>query len=165
MKILRAWRDVRTIARLLKAAEAEARRDGSDRPGPEHLVLAALTLPDGTAARALARLRLAPEDLRAAVVNTHVDALRSIGVDASTEPPGPPGPAPTGPYRLTDPGRQVFQDAVALAKGSGPTALTGAHVVAAGCRLGHGTLALAIRSLGVDRDDLAAAARAETSST
>ncbi|MEZ5102114.1 MAG: Clp protease N-terminal domain-containing protein [Thermoleophilia bacterium] len=41
------------MGRLLEAAEAVARRDGAEQPGPEHLLLAALDLPDGSARRAL----------------------------------------------------------------------------------------------------------------
>lgn len=53
MGLVNAARDMRTIKRLLTEAEAEARSGGDQSPGPEHLLLAATTLPDGTAARAL----------------------------------------------------------------------------------------------------------------
>jgi hypothetical protein len=53
MGLVNAVRDMRTIKWLLTQAEAEARNGGEETPGPEHLVLAATTLPDGTAGNAL----------------------------------------------------------------------------------------------------------------
>jgi ATP-dependent Clp protease ATP-binding subunit ClpA len=158
MRLPRALLDIRTISRLLKGAEAEAQRDGSDLPGPEHLVLSALALPDGAAVRALRRHAIGPDDVRAAVVAAHQEALRSIGVDADPDPDLPAPPAPRGPYRLSDPGRQVFHHAVTLAKRGGPAPLHGGHVLAAACELRHGTFPRALKELGVDRHDLAAAA-------
>jgi ATP-dependent Clp protease ATP-binding subunit ClpA len=159
VRLPRPFRDIRTISRLLKAAESEAQREGAERPGPEHLVLAAFDLPDQTARRALEELGITPGDLRSAVADAHADALRSIGVDAAPDPTLPPAPPPTGPYRLTDPGQQVFQTAVGLAKHES-TALNGAHVLAAACALQYGTFPRAIAALGVDRDNLRSAANA-----
>jgi ATP-dependent Clp protease ATP-binding subunit ClpA len=162
MRLPRPLLDIRTISRLLKGAEAEAQRDGSERPGPEHLVLSALALPDGVAVRALQRHAIGPDDVRAAVVAAHQEALLSVGVDADPDPDLPPAPAPSGPYRLSDPGRQVFHRAVALAKQGRPMPLSGGHVLAAACELRHGTFARALGALGLDRHDLATAALAES---
>ena len=159
MGLVDAVRDVRTIKRLLTGAEAEARTAGEDVPGPEHLLLAAAALPDGTALRALARVGVDPQGLRAAVEEAHAGALAAVGVEAGHSPAaaalqGPAG----GPFRSTPQAQQVFQGAVALAK---PSRLRGAHVVAAAARLERGTVPRALAALGVDRDRLREAAHAE----
>jgi ATP-dependent Clp protease ATP-binding subunit ClpA len=160
MGLLTAVRDVRTIKRLLTEAEAEARRAGEDRPGPEHLVLAATTLPDGTAARTLARVGVTPEALREAVTAAHATALAGVGIGAEHQGTAALRAAATGPLRSTPQAQQVFQEAVALAE-AGRSPLRGAHVLAAACGLERGTAVRAVTALGIDRGDLRAAARAE----
>ena len=49
---------------------------GGTATGPERLLIAAAILPDGTAARALARVGVDAERLPAAVDSAHVAALR-----------------------------------------------------------------------------------------
>jgi ATP-dependent Clp protease ATP-binding subunit ClpA len=160
VKLPRALQDVRTIEALLTGAEAEARRAGDDLPGPEHLLLAAFELPDGTARRAFERLGAGPEDFRAAVETAHRQALQYVGVTVPDDagelltPPAPPG----GVYRLTAPGQEVFQAAVKLSKATRPALLRGGHVVAAVCDQEHGTVARALKALGIERDALATAA-------
>ncbi|RYB96750.1 Clp protease [Nocardioides glacieisoli] len=158
MRIFDAGRDVRTIGRLLTEAEAEARRGGADRPGPEHLVLAAAALPDGTAAAALALVGVDSQQLRDAIGSVHRDALSAVGVDVGDAAPGTSrlqAPA-RGALRSTPQAQQVFQDAVALSKTRRPARLRGADVLVAACRLERGTFARALESLGVDREELAA---------
>jgi len=162
MGLLDAARDVRTIKRLLTRAEAEARRDGEERHGPEHLLLAATELPDGTAARALAQVGVAPRALRDALAGVHDAALAGVGVGGEHLPgtTGLQAPA-TGALRSTPQAQQVFTEAAALAKASTPPLLRGAHVLAAACSLERGTVARALAALGVDREQLRTAARAE----
>ncbi len=152
MGIVTAVRDLRTVRTLLTGAEAEARRSGEPAPGPEHLLLAAAALPDGTAAAALARVGLDPDRLRGAVEAAHADALASVGVVAATGEPALRGPA-TGPMRSTPQAQQVFRAAVAAAKAA-RSPLRGAHVVAAVCDLERGTAARVLETLGVDRTAL-----------
>lgn len=160
MRLPRAIQDIRTIEALLTEAEAEARRAGDDLPGPEHLLLSAFGLPDGTARRAFERLGADPEAFREAVDTAHRQALHAVGVsvpggiERRLPPPAPPG----GVYRLTGPGQDVFQAAVKLAKAAEPSLLRGGHVVVAVCGQEHGTIARALEALGVDRRALAAAA-------
>ena len=161
MGLFGAVRDMGTVKQLLTGAEAEARSTGEQVPGPEHLLLAATELPDGTAAGALARVGTDPQQLRQAIEGAHRDALASVGVAAPTAAePGLRGPA-TGVLRSTPQAQQVFQEAVALSKSTKPTGLRGAHVVVAVARLEHGTAARALTVLGVDRDQLGQAANAE----
>lgn len=163
MGLINAARDMRTIKRLLTGAEAEARSSGEDTPGPEHLLLAAAALPDGTAIRALERVGVDPQQLRRAIEEAHANALATVGIDVENGPDCSPalrGPA-TGVFRSTPQAQQVFQEAVALSKSTKPSLLRGGHVVAATCALERGTASRALGALGVDRDRLRAAACAE----
>jgi ATP-dependent Clp protease ATP-binding subunit ClpA len=163
MGLVNAARDMRTIKRLLTGAEANARDNGEQTPGPEHLLLAATALPDGTAARALERVGVDPQRLRTAIEEAHASALAAVGIEVEHRADGASGlrsPA-AGVFRSTPQAQQVFQDAVALSKSTKPSLLRGAHVVAAVCDLERGTAARALAALGVDRDGLREAARAE----
>ena len=148
MGLINAARDLRTIRRLLTRAEAEARTCGEEAHGPEHLLLAAASLPDRTAVRALARVGVDPEQLR--------DAIET----AQNSAPALRDPA-TGVMRSTPQAQHVFREAVALSKSTKPSRLRGAHVVAATCALQHGTAVRALAALNVDRERLRAAACAE----
>ena len=163
MRLLQAVRDMRTIKQLLTGAEAEARSSGEDVPGPEHLLLSALSLPDGTAARAFGRLGLDGQQLRHAIEQAHLTALAAVGIDGgpAAGDAGALHSAPSGVFRSTPQAQQVFQEAVALATSSTPSQLTGAHVVAAACSLERGTAVRALAALGVDRERVREAALAE----
>ena len=163
MGLVDAVRDMRTIKRLLTGAEAEARRGGEETPGPEHLLLAATSLPDGSASRALQQVGVDPERLRAAIEEAHEDALTAVGIEVEHGSSGTTGlhSPPAGVFRSTPQAQQVFQEAVALSKSTTPSRLAGAHVVAATARLERGTAARALAALGVDRDRLREAACAE----
>ncbi|MDI6098708.1 Clp protease N-terminal domain-containing protein [Actinoplanes sp. NEAU-A12] len=159
MKLPRAIQDMRTIKMLLTAAETQAQRAGDGLPGPEHLLLAALDLPDGTARRAFERAGTDPAEFQAAIDEAHRQAMRDIGVLAAGPSRPLPEAAPAGGlYRLTAPGQEVFQAAVRLAKAGRRSPLRGAHVVAAAGDQERGTVARALKVLGVDRGALTAAA-------
>lgn len=167
MSIGAAVRDMRTMNALIGAAEAEAHRLGDRETGAEHVLLAALELPEGSARRAIARAGADPADLRGAIVRAHAAALAAVGIDpgaaAGTADDGPAA-APARrrrPVQLTANGRIVFRQATELARREPRGRLAGAHVVLAAAALEHGTAARALAALPVDRDALAAAARAE----
>jgi hypothetical protein len=90
MRLPRPLQDIRTIKLLLTTAEAEAHRGGDDLPGPEHLLLSALELPDGTARRAFERIGVDPGGFRAAIEAAHRAALQGIGLAAPDGCPRPP---------------------------------------------------------------------------
>ncbi|MFI6587947.1 Clp protease N-terminal domain-containing protein [Embleya sp. NPDC050493] len=160
MGIRSAIHDMGAMKRLFTAAEEEARALGEESPGPEHLLLAALTLPDDSARTALAGSGAGIEDVRRALAETHAAALRSVGIDADALPAAPPAPAPRGPYRATGSANEVFQRAVAIAKAERPGKLRTAHVLIAVAELEHGTAARVLRNLEIDRPTLIATARA-----
>ncbi|HET8776141.1 MAG TPA: Clp protease N-terminal domain-containing protein [Candidatus Limnocylindria bacterium] len=157
--------DMRTIKQLLTDAERIAREMGEEEPAAEHLLLAAVGLPDGTAARALASLGLDADAIRKALRDEQADALVAAGVARETaEAMAEPTPlgASGAPllYGAGPSAREVFQDAGRLARSS-KQRLAGAHVVAAVARLERGTLPRVLDRLGADRTRLADAARAE----
>jgi hypothetical protein len=157
MNPFRAWQDIRTMNALFSAAERESRAAGDDLPGPEHLVLAALGLPDGTARRAFDAAGLSETAYRAAIDTVHANALSTGGVT----PPTPPAPRPRGAFRLTGPGQQVFHAAVAATKRGRRVPLRGAHILLAACDLAQGPFPRALAELGAVPRDVAEAARAQ----
>jgi ATP-dependent Clp protease ATP-binding subunit ClpA len=157
--------DMRTIKQLLTDAERIAREMGEEEPAAEHLLLSAMGLPDGSAARALGRLDVDADRIRAALRDEQADALVAAGMPeeaaramAESVPLGPAG-APLL-YGAGPSAREVFQEAGRLARSS-KQRLAGAHVVAAVAGLERGTLPRVLDRLGLDRRQLADAARAE----
>lgn len=172
MSLVRALRDLVTIKRLLTTAEAEAHRAGHDQPGPEHLLLAALALPDGTAARVFRRFGLDETTVRTAIADAAAADRAATG--ASHTPAGavPPAaadlPANSRPgtrpklYRSTPEAQAVFRSAVELTKQTKPRSrLLGAHVVAAASDRRNGVITRALQHLAIDPATLRTIAREE----
>lgn len=155
--------DMATVKALLEGAETAARGSGDELPGPEHLVLSAIDLPEGSARRAFLAIGADPELFAGAIESAHREALRAVGV---TPPPASTGrtrtlPRPTGLFRSTVAAQEVFHAAVLMAKRPEWGPLRGAHVLAAACDVEQGTVARAFAVMGVDRRALAAAAAEE----
>ncbi len=160
---------MRTIKKLLTDAELEARAMGVAEPGAEHLLLAAVGLPDGSARRAFERAGADPDALRPAIVDEQARALVAIGFEAerarSLSAPTPLDPPQgRGVYRASVSAQEAFQAASALAAKDGRFRLNGAHVVAAVADMEHGTAARVLALMGIERHALAAAAREELES-
>lgn len=161
-------RDMATVARLLKAAECAAHEDGEAHPGAEHAVIAALDLPgDGTARAAFARVGADADGFADAVRAQHDAALRAVGVNADLDAmDGGLLPVPEarrrGPFHGA-PSLQPLMRETAAAVRRDRTPLTGAHIVRAAARPGHGTVARTLVHMGIDPDHLVAAASAEIS--
>lgn len=154
---------VKTISALLQQAEEIARARGSDKPAAEHLVLAALGLPDGTASRTFARVGSSGEDFRAALEAQEAEDLERIGIDAPDEriqAALPEPTAPTGVYKSEPSAQQLFQAAGDDARRNGGS-IVGAHVLRAAAELEHGSTARVLRRMGIEREALEAAAVAE----
>jgi ATP-dependent Clp protease ATP-binding subunit ClpA len=154
---------MKTIAALLTQAEEIARSGGAERPAAEHLVMAALQLPDGTAARTLERLGSSAADFSAALEAQEAEDLERIGVRADSDRIGselPQPSEPSGVYRSEPSAQQLFQAAGDDARRGGG-AMVGAHVLRAATSLEHGPTARALRRMGIDRTELRAAASAE----
>lgn len=148
----RARADLATMNILLPAAERIAAADGVAEPGAEHLLLAAVDLPDGVAAAALAAVGVDRTRLHRAIRAQHAAALRSVGViadDAVLDARLPPPTTPTGPYRSQGSLQEAFQRASGLAKRA-KVPLTGGHVLLAVLDADQGVTARAFAALGVD---------------
>jgi ATP-dependent Clp protease ATP-binding subunit ClpA len=155
--------DMATLRALLEAAERESAAMGERDPGVEHVVLAALGLPDGTAADALADLGVDAERLREAIEQVHSDALAAVGV---SEPP-PPTPiaesANRGPYRSKGSTRGLLTATADAKKASRSKRFTSAHVLLGASTIEHGTLSQALHLLGIDAVALRSAAQRHSS--
>ena len=161
MSIRNGIGDIRFMNALFTTAEHEAHELGDDVPGAEHLLLAALTLPDDSGRRALTTCAATIDDVRGAIAATHADALRFAGVAPQDADPSGPASArkPQGPFRSSGTAQLVFQRAVALSKLDRPPALRSAHIVLAVAELEHGTSSRVLRRLGIDPATLQRAAR------
>jgi ATP-dependent Clp protease ATP-binding subunit ClpA len=147
--------DIGVIKFLSETAEAYALQDQQREPGAEHLLLAALDLPDGAARRAFEQAGASPDGLKAAIQKQYDDGLGSLGLKADS-PLSTPMTANAGVYRAAASGQDVMQKLAALKKGRTP--LNGAHVVSVIAGLSEGVAARALRILDVDLSRLKAAA-------
>ncbi|HEY5881701.1 MAG TPA: Clp protease N-terminal domain-containing protein [Nakamurella sp.] len=145
----RARADIATMNVLFPSAERIARADGVDRPGAEHLLLAALDLDDGIALAALAENGVDRQQLHDAIRAQHTAALRSVGVevdDAAIDRLIPPPVAPAGVYRSQGSMQDLFQRSAELAKAAGRPLLSG-DVLMAALDADHGTVAPPLSAL------------------
>lgn len=154
MSLRTARSDIRLIAELLTTAEQEAHALGDAEPGAEHLLLAALHGPDASARVALAADAAA---VRAAIASVHADSLAAVGIEAPALSSASHPVA--GVYRSEVSARDVFQRARVLSRGS-RSGLRTAHVLIAAAEREHGTAALVLQRLGVDRAAVITAATA-----
>lgn len=161
MPVGRLINEFQTIKQLLGEAERLANESGETLPGPEHLLLSALALPDGTARRAFKRLGADPDGLQAAIAAQHDDALRAVGIQVDADGPVVPAPEARGVFNSTPSAQAAFRRAVELSKSQKPRRLRGAHVVLAVTEMERGTMVRTLDRMGVNRDELAAAAREE----
>jgi ATP-dependent Clp protease ATP-binding subunit ClpA len=156
--------DVATIRALLEAAERESAAMGEPDPGAEHVVLAALALPDHTAADVLAELGVDAARLRAAVGRVHTEALATLGI---TQPPAPspiPTPINRGVYRSKGSTRDLLTATAEARKDLRAKRFTSAHVLVGASTLEHGTLPEALHHLGIDAATLRTTAQRHASS-
>lgn len=162
MKLRNPIREFKTMQALFTGAAAHARALGDELPGPEHLLLAAMDLQDGSAAQACASVGLDPEALGAAIAREHDAALAAVGIH--TEPSVSTAieqTTPAGVFRSTGQGQEAFQRAITAMRESGARALMGAHVVVAVAEMEHGTAARALDACGINCSHLRDAAIAE----
>lgn len=157
--------DMRTISFLCRTAERYANADGQKEAGAEHIMLAALDLPDGTARKAFVRAGADPDQFRTAIAQQYGDALASVGIDAAAlgKLHGAVAPEP-GLYQAKPSVGKLMQQLAARTKTSAAEPLLGAHVVAAGASAQQGVAMRALRRMGLDAQALVAAAQAETAS-
>lgn len=158
MKVPAPFQGMKSVKTLIASAEDRANALGDSSVGAEHLLLAALDAPDGSARRAFARAGADPDAFSVAVEACHDPALRRLGL----EPVQPEllGAVSRGPQRLSESAAHVLRSATTNSRADRARTL-GAGVVAAVAELEHGTAARALHVLHIDRAALAAAAQAE----
>ena len=164
-KMMQAARDAGTLKLLCEKAEALARAEGRPEPEAEDFVLAALALPDGAAARVLARLGLDDGGFKAALIEQERQALRQVGVGDvvidRTAGQSKPLPAPSGLYDAAPSGKLVVQELARLRKRGVSGPLDGSHVLKVVAEMGHGRAVRALRLMGAEPAAVIAAADAE----
>lgn len=163
-KLRQKRRDMRTLCQLLAAAEQQARRRGQDKPGAEHLLLAALDHPDGHAKQAFASLGVTFEDMDRAIDRQYQSALEQVGLDGrsfSLTAAEEPLQSPVPPIFDAQPSAQdAIQRLYNLGKAS-QQPLTSAHLAKAIAAMENGTAARTLDALEIGRGQIATALDAE----
>ena len=163
--IKRRLKDAATIKQVLLSAEASARAEGVAEPGSEHLVMAALALPDGTADRAFVRVGVRPADFRPAVARQYADALTRVGLGDGGNLltwQEPPARLPRTRLFKSKPSAQWVIRRLVHARPSGSSRpLLGADFVLAALSSDVGTFARTLAVLEVEPNRLAEACRRE----
>ena len=164
-KIKQRLKDMGTLRQLLEKAESCARAEGAAEPGSEHLVMAALTLADGTARGAFRRVGADPAKFAPSVTQQYADALARIGIDVGTHliasPDLPERPQSPGVFR-SKPSAQTLMATLARDRPFGDTKpLLGADIVLAALSNDIGAVARALAVMGITPHRLADACRLE----
>ncbi len=156
-RLFSKFADIGTIKTLCEAAERHALADGQSRPGAEHFVLAALDLPDGSAAGVFVTLGIDAEKFRDALAGETRQALAQAGVSDVHAEATTPLPAQTGLYGAAPSGQAVMQ-ALTQDRNSRDT-LRGVDVLKAVATMSHGKVARTFQLMGITLAELQAAAR------
>lgn len=162
-------KDMKTLNLLITGADEQANQLGQEEPGAEHFVLSALNLPDGSAKRAFAKIGENPDAFPNAFLNAikkqHSDALSSVGVSDESLPKDPEPIEQTKILHNSKPsGNMIVKRLYELKKKDKDRPILGAHVLLVATSLEHGIVPRALRAMGVEIADLAAAARSELKS-
>lgn len=161
----RRFRDAETLQTLLVSAERSANEEGNTEPGAEHLVMAALEMPDGTAGRAFKRVGANPAKFREAIAQQYLEALRTVGLAPSPVASlhsVPPVLSAKGAYKAQASAQVLMQKLTETKPFNTALPLLSADILIAATVGQQHTIAVrALRAMGVDPAALAAAARAE----
>lgn len=151
--------DVRTLTQLFEESERIALRDGQTVPGPEHLVVGAVSLDDGSAGRVLTDLGMEPAALETDIRRAHTAVL---GLDEDDGPVAVPPVARSTPYRITPAGERFLRRIhdVHVTEGG---RLRGAIVLLASADLTAGVWPRVLGAASITAERLRAAARRELS--
>lgn len=146
----------RTLSALCRGAEAEARQDGQPEPGAEHFVLAAFSLPDGSAERVFNALGASEAELRTAIARQYAQPLRALGLQTSIIAEPLAEAHGVGPFQAAPSARALVQALAARSR----KPLTGARVLEVAAEQSEGVFARAMAVMGLDLDRLRKAAEA-----
>lgn len=140
--------DIRTMEKLFTVAEEDAARTGETRPGAEYLVTSSLQLSEGSARRSFERVGADADAFRKAVMGQFEDTPVSTNTTSNR------------PMRYGASGRELFQKVVNLVREE-KSQIYGAYIVLAAAQIEHGKTPNVLKQIGVDRHELASAARTE----
>lgn len=156
--------NMQTVSRLLQEAESVANNMGESAPGEEHLVAAALNMPDGAARRVFQSLSVDPDRYIDAIAQQKAHALEQIGIDVSN-------------IELTDDDIEVTKPALPTAQVSAQVVLkemarntsfrdakpiNGADILLAVLTRKKGIAVRIFKTLGLDPGELELAAKSES---
>ena len=158
----RRLQDARTLARLCQVAENLALQQGRQKPGSEHFIVAALALPDQTAAHAFELLGVNERQFLEALAAQRSDALASVGVNAQAATSGnlpSIAPAPKSALYETEPSGQTLVKRLAdTRKARAKRCLLGADVLLAAAQENFTSSSRAFQRLGISASQLAESA-------
>jgi ATP-dependent Clp protease ATP-binding subunit ClpA len=160
-------RDAGTLQKLLEAAERHANENGQTEPGAEHLLLAALEMPDGTARRSFERLGASPAGFREAIARQYAEALRTVGMGfsgAELSTADVPVQPTKGIYKAKASAQTLMRELTEMKPFNTALPLLGADILVAATASEHTIALRALRAMGVDPAALAASAKAEIAS-
>ena len=154
--------DMKTLASVMEHSLAQAANAGEEIAGAHHLALAVFAMPDGAAETVMAELGTSGSAFEAELKSLDATTLTDIGfeiVDLDLES----GPVPPKRLGKTD---ATYEAAIKAAYEFHNTGtyepLSGAHLLAGIASVDLGVAARVFRALGVDRDEVVAAAIAGT---
>ena len=162
--IKKRFRDAGTLRTLFEAAERLANEEGHKEPGAEHLVMAALEMPDGTAGRAFERIGARHAAFREAVSQQYLEALRNMGVESSAVDSlnDPEVITPRkGVFKAQASAQALMQKLTETKPFANALPLLSADILLAATDGEHTITMRALRVMGVDRTALIEALRAE----
>ena len=153
--MIKTWRNTKTVASIIGAAEVAASESGSERVGLEHLVMGALSLPDDSARVLLAAHGRQPHQFADAIENADKHALAGLGI-TTARPSRRIVPRPTGPdTRFEAPASAALHRTQALARSSANGRLRAAHVLMAAAAEPSGATARAFALMTLNTELLA----------
>ena len=151
-KLRDRFESMRAIADLSTRAEAIARRWGVVEPAAEHFLLAALEMPDNSAAQALSALGHDQASLEDAIREQHSATLAIAGISQEHVVEGEfiGGPTDTGLYRAAATGKQLMQILSRQARERNSGGFRSLQVLEAALAMRHGVVPRVLKKLGVE---------------
>ena len=153
----RIRQDMKNISLLCLGAEKHAHRNGEEKPGAEHFLLAAFELPDGTAKKVFERLNIDSTGINQAIKNQHIDALHNAGLSDESIEENLEFTEITDPkLKLFDttPSGQAVLKTLYQSNKKRNTAFTGAHVLEVIASMKYGIAARTLTVMGIENSAL-----------
>jgi len=161
MKVIERFRarkrDMKTLSGVISDSLERAQRAGDEYAGAHHLILTALEMEDGSAARVFADVGASSESFRETVAAQERDALRSLGLPDGLADSGALEAEPgTGRYGKAD---ATYEQAIKNVheihnRGGVLRPLISVYVLAGAAEVDRGVAARALKAMNIDVDRL-----------